>query len=125
VIRRALATSFSRLADALRPSQLPSQAQEEERAALIARVAELEGERDEAAADAALARADVRLLLIRTEELEAEREWRPWPPEVMDGRCLIANHCGSIWLTVARLTTRPVTAYREIPAYVPPKGDAE
>jgi hypothetical protein len=45
VIRRALATSFSRLADALRPIQLTSQEQEEERAELVARVAELEGDR--------------------------------------------------------------------------------
>jgi hypothetical protein len=60
VIRRALATSFSRLADALSPKP-PSQEQEEERAMLAARFA----------------------------ELEAEREWKPWPPEVRDGRRIV------------------------------------
>jgi hypothetical protein len=60
MIRRALAMSFSRLADALSPKP-PSQEQEEERAVLVARVA----------------------------ELEAEREWKPWPPAVLDGRRLV------------------------------------
>jgi hypothetical protein len=60
MIRRAVASSFERLADALSPKP-QSQAQEEERAELVARVA----------------------------ELEAEREWKPWPPEVSNGRRIV------------------------------------
>jgi hypothetical protein len=94
------------------------------------RIGELEAERDQAnntrlAAETMMreARDNLRRAYARVDELEAEREWKPWPPEVLDGRCLIANHCGATWLIVARLTNRPVTAYREIPSYIPPKGD--
>jgi hypothetical protein len=80
VIRRALAASFSRLADALSQNP-PSQEQEEERAVLIARVA----------------------------ELEAEREWKPWPPEVRDGRRILYCNPGSRVLTI--MTARSGIGY--------------
>jgi uncharacterized small protein (DUF1192 family) len=95
MIRRAVASSFERLADALSPKP-QSQEQEEERAMLVARVTELEAERDKAnntriAAETMMreARENLRLSYARVDELEAEREWKPWPPEVRDGRRIV------------------------------------
>jgi len=179
MIRRALATLLRRRHDdlrtALRRKAATIRALEAALDGATLRIAELESERDESAADAALARADVRQLLMRSEELhdasqaaeekvaeledliermrddagpvyeseqqlrdrmrflEASREWKPWPPEVRDGRlievCSIEN--GELIGRCLRAAmgvpgSRTVEwLWREIgPAYVPSKGDA-
>jgi len=164
MIRRALATLLRRQHDDLRISlrrkDATIRALEAALDGATLRIAELESERDESAADAALARADVRQLLMRSEELhdasqaaeekvaeledliermrddagpvyeseqqlrarvrflEAEREWKPWPPEVRDGRRILYCNPGSRVLTI--MTARsgighdPPGFYREL-----------
>jgi hypothetical protein len=105
------------------------------------RIGELEAACDESAADAALARADVRQLLMRSEELhdarqaaeekvaelEAEREWKPWPPEVRDGRyvemfLIPTRERSLVRANCIQCARDHCVVWRECgPAYVPPK----
>ncbi len=61
----------------------------------------------------------------RIRELESERAWKPWPPEVMDGREFIVRTVnGSHWIGRANNSLAALPSqesYCELPAYVTPE----
>jgi hypothetical protein len=145
MIRRALAASLSRIAEALDPSRT-TLAQQEDRAVrkllevqlgvlagslaaadsradrAEARVAELEDLIERMRDDAGPVYESEQQLRDRVRDLEAEREWKPWPPEVRDGRdILVRSDFEGLFLTRAEHGGNTTWHFCEIPAYVPPK----
>jgi hypothetical protein len=130
VIRRALAASLSRLADALSPRtqgrawfELAARKLEAENRELQRQVAFWRDAIEQERADA------LRETLREQSEAQAriaEREWKPWPPEVRDGRQVVfcSPEEGQCFVMKA-YDGNYVTGrcfYLELPN-VPPKGD--
>ena len=82
----------------------------------------------EGALDKAMARADqlealTRLTRNRIETLESERAWKPWPPEVLDGRMVVVRtRHGVFVLSRADPGGDYTWEFCTVPAYVPAEG---
>jgi hypothetical protein len=102
------------------------------------RIADLEAERDKSnntrlAAETMMreARENLRLAYARVDELEAEREWKPWPPPdnapgiIGPRMVIVTDHLQRMFLVDSRIRGHRARTWRycEIPAYVPPRGD--
>lgn len=64
--------------------------------------------------------------LAELERFRDEYAWKPWPPDMRDGRRVLALFVdGNKWVVIVNASycsDRSIVAYRELPVYVPPEG---